>query len=506
MLPPVIRVNTRELDGAMGTANLLTGGVAIIDTPGLDGVKSNMYKDPFLKNIKSHGDYYLLVQSSMSAMNNDCRNQLDSIFQYTRNAALLVVYNEIAANFWLKPEEEKKKLLSDAEDAFKEIVEKLRKMNGLAPVCKRINAGEAADAMFDPESYMRVAKDVMLKESRVRDLRDHILKTLRDDRREIKERTARDRMMQELKTAIANCECQREKIDEAEKKKKKEEEKAWEMCKNKSGELCNAFNDKDGVGSRIAERYGDALREALKNKDVGLQNPWQKGLVKNGEMRDSKREIPNEDVDKELTQLHEMFRKKFISYVEDNFDRGALRRSNTPWKDIEMGAKEEWDGLEKLWTELKEFLKNDKGPSDAIPDCLLKAHNIDEFVRFTADCDFNPQVPDVYNPWWRIACKTRYECYCHDAWQDLFDKLKRLYFGEPGKTADAIKKVQEAFRDAIKEKGHKNALNMQSCVYNEIGRMEQASARRSAAIKNELRLFDEAKACMERMHAKLTVI
>ena len=507
MLPPVIRVDISKLDGAIGTANLLTGGVAIIDTPGLDGVKSNMHKDPFLRNIKSCGDYYLLVQSSMSAMNSDCRKQLDDIFKYTSHAHLLVVYNEIAASFWLKPELEKKKLLSDAENAAMELVEKLwQPMKGHVPDCISINAGESADAMFGPDGDMQVNKDEMLKESRILELRSRILRTLCNDRRAIKERNARDRMKQVLQEAINECKKQCQKIREEESATENAEKKKWEEYETKSGELCNAFNDKDGAGSRIAERYGDALKVSLEGKEIGLYKPWKSKRPKsNGDLSESKREIPDEKVAEELKKLPDQFRKMFIQYIEENFDKGELRRSNTPWKDIEMDTSAEWTALKEYWDGLREFLGGNC-PSDDFPNCLLKGYDPNELVKFTFDTEFNPPPPKVENPIWRFLSNTKYECNCYVAWQDLYDDLRKLYYGEPGQEAEAIKQAQKVFSGAMKEKGRGITLKMQSSVSSEIRRMKQDSEGRREAVKNELRLFDEAQACMERMQAKLNVI
>ena len=72
--------------------------------------------------------------------------------------------------------------------------------------------------------------------------------------------------------------------------------------------------------------------------------------------------------------------------------------------------------------------------------------------------------------------------------------------------AEAIKQAKKVFSGAMKEKGRGITLKMQSSVSSEIRRMKQDSERRREAVKNELRLFDEAQACMERMQAKLNVV
>ena len=84
--------------------SLLKKNVAIIDMPGLDGSVANVQSDPIIRELPMAADFFLYVQSSIAAINNDAANYiLDLIHE---GKSYIVVFNEILAKYWLSMQEQ----------------------------------------------------------------------------------------------------------------------------------------------------------------------------------------------------------------------------------------------------------------------------------------------------------------------------------------------------------------------------------------------------------------
>ena len=111
----------------------------------------------------------------------------------------------------------------------------------------------------------------MIAESRVRTLRDRIVKTLREERMSIKVRNATDRMTKALSESISRLDDESKRIREEEDKKSQEENQSWINQQQTVASLSNAFEG-DGAGVRIARMFGNNLEAVLKG-GTGTPSP-----------------------------------------------------------------------------------------------------------------------------------------------------------------------------------------------------------------------------------------
>lgn len=488
ILPPVIRIDASRTDSAVGAANLLKDGVAIFDTPGLDGAKANKDSDPFWKSLTTCGDYYLLVQSSMSAINKDCLELISDIFRETKNAPLLVVFNEIAANFWQLPDVEKMKLRADSETASGELAEQLRtKMGGTLPESVSINAGEASDAVFGRSEEMQKDPEEMIVESRVRKLRDRIVKTLREERTAIKVRNATDRMLKALKESIEKIETEKMAIETEEKNKSDEETKRWERTQADSDALSNAF-ESDGAGVVIASEFGNQLMATLKdNKYPVTPNPYRE--VKHfGKKREANCDYRSgADVETKLEELLLEFKHAFLDAANEQFTGSNLRIGKDPWPGVRDRVK---NGLDQL----KTF------PGGAgFPESLFQAFDVDKILSFLNQDGFMPKIPAVPRvPWapWRdrtYGTDSVWEYNCARKFDELKDAISNII---PAKAAE---KAGAAFRDAIVQKGKNHASKVAKDVKNMIDKQRDLSKKRKEAVRKQQELLSDAVQRMENM-------
>lgn len=488
ILPPIIRIDASRTDSAVGAANLLKDGVAIFDTPGLDGAKANKDSDPFWRSLTTCGDYYLLVQSSMSAINKDCVDLITDIFRETKNAPLLVVFNEIAANFWQLPDVEKERLRKDSETASRELAEQLRtKMGGTLPESISINAGEASDAVFGSCEEMRQEPQNMIAESRVQTLRDRIVKTLREERMSIKVRNATDRMIKALSESAERLESEKLRIKKEEEQKSGDEDKDWKERKEKAARLSNAFEG-DGAGIRIAREFGNNLEAVLKgvNGIPNAINPWQefrgfgKRKEENCEYRDCR------EVDKVLLKTLDDFIKGFKTNVEAQFVGSNLRIDLQSWKAAKDRVSAEW-----------EEVRANGGGTGGFPDSLIQAIDVAGLTAFPDG--FIPGKTDVPGvPWrpWRdrtYGDNSVWEYQCARKFDELKQALVAVF------PAEAAKQVGDAFREAIIAKGKAFALQSEQALDEEIQVERAASDSRKNEENRRMERLDRAMKTMENM-------
>lgn len=482
ILPPVIRIDVSRTNSAVRAANLLEYGVAIFDTPGLDGAKANKDSDPFWKSLTSCGDYYLLVQSSMSAINKDCVDLIAKIYQETESAPLLVVFNEIAASFWQLPEVEKENLRKDSQTASCELAEQLReKLGGKLPESISINAGEASDAIFGNSEEMGQMPEEMSKESRIEALRERIVKTLREERMSIKVRNAKSRMVKILKESIGRLDAEKNRLTEQEQKISGEENKSWTERKNKATRIRNAFEE-GGYGAIIAREFGSGMTNILTeekekrstaNMTWSTSNPWQEYKGFGRDHKENTDYVHKAEVDKTFQKMIDDFKNWFTKNVGNQFSYKTLSVNLEQWKVVKDRVSVQW-----------EVIKADCAETDRLPDCLLEDVDIDELTK---GLDI-PQKPDVSCVPWAPYRNRKYGS--DSVWEyecaRTFDSLKKSLEEGFDEVAESI---GDAFRDAIIEKGRRIAKAAEDRLQTKIREEEEkAKARKNATgqVKDKL--------------------
>ena len=461
ILAPVIRVDAATTNQEVGSANLLKDGVAILDTPGLDGAKANKDIDPFWKSLMSYGDYFMLVQSSMSAINKDCREMIATLYRETKNAPILIVFNEIASNFWLLPEVEKKKLKDDAQTASQNLAEQLRmELGGKIPEYVRINAGEASDAVFGTPNDNCKDNSEMIEESRVRDLRNRIVRTLREDRMIIKERNAAGRMVTVLEESL-------KKIDDCvtnlENKKNEEtdrREKRWQKSENAAAEVVNSFviAMDDCLGSKIAKRFADTMKLHMESDfKVDIQNPYDKKHEKeNGKFEVNHKVLQGDTERKKQQDAIDKVVKEFEDKFKRNFFQNDLCLAHEPWKTASEKISEEKEKLCHLVHEIGEVSDKDTIFKKSFFEKLFQDLHVDHILKtMEGKCKLD-QEPIKAVPWWRgnIPCNPYkvYESECYEAFDRLIKKKSWVKKIE-GKVAilSDVKKILTEMKEIIAE-------------------------------------------------------
>jgi len=504
MLPPVIRVNASGANKEFGPANLLKDGVAILDTPGLDGSKANKDSDPFLTSLMSYGDYFLLVQSSMSAINKDCRELIVHLYHETKNAPLIVVFNEIASNFWLKPEVEKEKLREDSETASQELAKQLRnELGGIVPEIISINAGEASDAVFGTKNDNRKESGGMIEESRIRSLRDKIVKTLREERTAIKERNATDRMLKALEDTINKIDIIIKNINSEEEKVTKKEGDCWEKQNAASANLINAFKQTGtniGVGIEIAQRFAKTMKWHMADeyKKDGFKvddNPYDEGAV-NGNGRKSynhDHRSASEAREKQQKAIDGVV-KRFTERFRESFYKNDLCVSHEPWKDEWKKTEEE---LKKMMALVNEICvssgnESDKVGAEFITE-MFQSLGVTEILSNIGDALRPEPIPPI--PMWKFNFNKDvvYECECFKAYERLSESITQYFPDEAAKT------VADRFKDAIIKRGLDRARHLDAQTQERIRCEKDAAKARKMEVGNRLNDFTKAKQMLEEM-------
>ena len=265
--PPVIRIEY-DKDAPFAEDTLLKDGVAILDTPGLDGVDVNANTDCFWQVLPAQGDFFMLVQSSMSGLNDDCANQIAKIYGKTENSpGILIVYNEIAAEFWLKGEDQKDKLRKDRDVVASYLRGKIRDVSrGADPDIISVNAGAANAARFgNDQQFLDEYRErqKLYEESNFSELHNRLLTTLKNDRARIKVSRLRGLIGQELAKHEEEIKKSLESLNSPDNNKKIEaERKNRGLVKEYVSTLLRAFRENEGkiVGNITESVVSEASR------------------------------------------------------------------------------------------------------------------------------------------------------------------------------------------------------------------------------------------------------
>ena len=503
ILPPVIRVDASGANKEVGAANLLKDGVAILDTPGLDGSKANKDSDPFFTSLMSYGDYFLLVQSSMSAINKDCQELIAHLYHETKNAPLLVVFNEIASNFWLKPEVEKEKLREDSETASQELAKQLRnELGGIVPDIISINAGEASDAVFGEKNDNRKERDGMIEESRIRSLRDRIVKTLREKRTAIKERNATDRMLKALEDTINKIDIIIKNIKSKEEKVTKEEGERWEKQNAAAASLINAFKQTGtniGVGIEIAQRFAKTMKWHMADeyKADGFKvdnNPYLECTVKGNVEKPTHDHKSASEAREKQQKAIDGVAKRFTDRFRESFYNDDLCVSHEPWKDEWKKTEEE---LKKMMALVNEICVSSGNESDKVGaefiTKMFQSLGVTEILSNIGGA-LRPE-PIAPIPKWKFNFNKDvvYECECYKAYERLSESITQYFPDEAAKT------VADRFKDAIIKRGLDCARHLDAQTQERILCEKDAAKARKMEVGNRLNDFTKAKQMLEEM-------
>lgn len=158
-------------------AKLLQAGIGIVDMPGMDGLDSNWHDEKLHEWMNENADYFLLVQSSFSALTPDTRAYLRTAMERSQRP-IRVVQNRIEAQHWLPAEEQLMQQEKQQLNTQKQLSEFIRKVIPGSWV----NAGLAwwqMEQKFRPENIQQTAP-ASDKPSHLEELEKEVLADLRN--------------------------------------------------------------------------------------------------------------------------------------------------------------------------------------------------------------------------------------------------------------------------------------------------------------------------------------
>lgn len=391
--------------------DLVSEQIALIDMPGLDGVKSNWEDSYIHKWVMERADFLIFVQSSMAALNRSTLNFLKEAYLRSRKPPLWLVQNVIDAKHWQSEEERDAESDEQRRRAKEYITGSLGVSEDLRSTA--INLGQAWDGWEKPEKFGDLLSKSCFTEFE-KDLKD----ILADTRIRIQQLNC----VKGVQTAVNNCkevfETYREELQSLDEKYKGQITRLAEPDKI-LGNITKGINNKD-----LME---DLLRNTGRLK--GLIERW-KGHC-DIEMEDKKLfsdlsyQKANQDaLDKQM--------RAAVDAINDRRQEDYLEKSRA-YKEI-------------MDESTKEILKRlPGGDLVSLNDCL-KELQINPFERefhfkpkFESE-DFKPDTLEMINGTVSFGFVTK--------------KMKEKSF------TDEISKLRSAFRKAYSDYAEKTLDNM----------------------------------------------
>lgn len=206
-LPLLISIDTSKFKEQK--VNLLNCQCAIIDTPGLDGAKANNQTDSLLKAANQYADYFLFIQSSMSALTGGCKKYLEENSQIPTVA----VYNKMSSSYWYDEKSREDFENSKATDAYENLRNCTPYKFGIGDTVV-VNAGAAWEAIsrkntdkIEKNKIRNLSQkysgeeglNKLLNESRLPEYIQELTKKIKETRIKIKVENARSKVIQEIK-------------------------------------------------------------------------------------------------------------------------------------------------------------------------------------------------------------------------------------------------------------------------------------------------------------------
>lgn len=304
--------------------NLVTEHIALIDMPGLDGVKSNWEESVVHKWILERADFLIFIQSSMAALNKATVDFLKDAYLGSKKPPLWLVQNVIDAKYWRSEEDRK----SDTEYQQKEAKSQIASSLGIAEDLRStaINLGKASDGIKDESAR------ALLEESRFLEFEKNLKEILHESRIRIQQENS----VKGVGAAIRNCSVEfdhyREELKELLDKydsRKKEYDEPRRMLKN----IENAIYP-DDIKSSLENELGkildewegkcslrlDALVEELKKDTISKAEELHEKVYKMvGAINDERRKILDDSFVKKT--LNDLAWKYVEKWNGDNLDQ-----------------------------------------------------------------------------------------------------------------------------------------------------------------------------------------
>jgi Dynamin family len=242
---------------------LLTKEVAIVDMPGLDGGRSNWREDPIHEWVIKRAEFFLFVQSSVAALNNDTQAFLKEVVAHSTKPPIWLVQNVFDARHWLPKEQRKKDEAGQRKEGRKRFVDLL----GEEPRADfGINAGLAWDAKQQGEQDW-------LFESSFSEFETGLAEVLHADRAMIQERNSIQNLRQRLEAAREEIHKTEQHVLEVRNQCQQVREK---LGRAKAGlQAVNYRNGWEssitGAVSQLAENAASAWVDGLNTKKSHLQ-------------------------------------------------------------------------------------------------------------------------------------------------------------------------------------------------------------------------------------------
>lgn len=183
--------------------DLVSEQIALIDMPGLDGVKSH-WEDTYIhKWVMERADFLIFVQSSMAALNESTRKFLEKAYKRSRKPPLWLVQNVIDAKHWRSDEEREKESEDQRRKAKEDVTRELGVSEDLRSTA--INLGKAWDGWEKPERFPE-----QLSDSHFAEFEKELKNYLADTRIRIQQMNC----VKGVQTAVNNCRQEVESYEE----------------------------------------------------------------------------------------------------------------------------------------------------------------------------------------------------------------------------------------------------------------------------------------------------
>lgn len=233
---------------------LVTEHIALIDMPGLDGIKSNWEDSVVHKWILKRADFLIFIQSSMAALNKATFEFLQDAYLGSKKPPLCLVQNIIDAKYWRSDESR----CSDNDAQRRNAKEHILSLLGISEDLRShaINLGKASDGMnVDNFSYL-------LEESGFIEFENSLKDILNKNRVLIQQENS----VKGVSKTIRDCALEFENYKE---ELKGEREKYDEQMKD----LAKPQNDLDKMSKSIEL---EAVKKQMKEKLEEFVKEWQK--------------------------------------------------------------------------------------------------------------------------------------------------------------------------------------------------------------------------------------
>lgn len=273
--------------------DLVTEHIALIDMPGLDGIKSNWQDSVVHKWILKRADFLIFIQSSMAALNKATFEFLQDAYLGSKKPPLCLVQNVIDAKYWRSDESRQ----SDNEAQRRNAKEYISSLLGISEDLRShaINLGKASDGMnLDNFSYL-------LEESGFIEFENSLKDILNKSRVHIQQENS----VKGVLRAIRDCDLEFKNYKEELKEKYVDyDERIKELAKPRNS-LDNVYKDID------RENVKTKLKEKLKEFAEEWNNSCHGSLDQLSEENITKDKLEKK-IDKAVDEINNSRKEKYL--------------------------------------------------------------------------------------------------------------------------------------------------------------------------------------------------